>query len=103
MSSCFEASNFGALLVPQSQNEVLEQKVYRTALYDMVTRNRSVSGTFLCHFQSRALFVPDSQWNVYRITRYGVTERRIWYKKLSDTKGIRYRVTEAIISGSSNK
>ena len=73
----------------------MEQKVYQIALYSMVTRNLSVSDTFLYRFQSRALFVPDSQWNVYRIARHRVTDRRIWYKKLSDTKGIRYRVTEA--------
>ena len=36
----------------------------------------SVLYTFLCHFQSRALFVPDSQWNVYRMARYRATEWR---------------------------
>ena len=85
-------SNFVAILVPHSQHE---QKVYRIALYSVVRRNLSVSDTFLCHFQSRAIVVRDSQWNVYRIARYLVTERYIWYKKLSDTKGIRYRVSEA--------
>ena len=69
--------------------------MYRIALYGLVTRNPSVSDTFLCHLQIRSLFVPDSQWNVYRIARHRVTDRRIWYKMLSDTKGIRYRVTEA--------
>ena len=69
--------------------------MYRTALYCVVTRNLSVAVTFLSHFQSRALFVPDTQWNLYQIEKYLVTERRIWYKKLSDTKCIRYNATEA--------
>ena len=39
----------------------------------------------------RSTFVLDSKWNVYRIARYRVTERRIWYRKLSDTKAIWYK------------
>ena len=30
-------------------------------------------GIFVYHFQRRALFVPDSQWNLYWIARYRVT------------------------------
>ena len=69
--------------------------MYRIAPYGMVTRYPECIGYVLESLSKQSTFVPDSQWNVYRIARYRVTELRIWHKKLSDTTAIRYRVTEA--------
>ena len=57
---------------------------------------RDVLDIFLYHFQRKALFVPDSQWNVYRIARYRVAERPNWYEKLYDTKAVRCHVTGTV-------